>query len=790
MADQKKQPPSAVDILSISVGLCRPGTSVPKNPIAPSSYTPARYGQNFAKESTPSQAPSEISTESRDPFQMAHCQLRGPLVGPLRERRRSELSAHHPVWDQARNFQSDLMTIQQAIRRAPGIPSKVSEELCGVLVNQSQQVNNAIRETVDDSSELRIQVEEANMAIMGLKINDTAVKVDLEQNQKRIKELIEMEEKAENRLAKYHADAEQDRNEIRVILARLTANEEEEAKAKINDELIATLKEQLSASHSIEPEPESKEPTAIDQAMAKFQEAQAQEDADGTGSTEANPANLPSLDVADLANVTPTRGSNMHHVSSYGNRDIVRGTFAGESAFSPLNIKNSGNGLPSTMQPPSWTRPNSRGMPESINGLGSNIMRSATPASQNGFNGGGAIVFSRPMSRMGQHGGAGPRSGPPAFRPKAPEFHPGHNGLNGSGSGSGSGHGNAIVQMSNTSWSQHQRGYGPNQSPGPHHGHPRSRGGSQGWQDGQNGGFNHCGPKRPQWANSQYDNRAVVARSQPVIPLGQTYGGITDDLGRFEEAFQELFGIARGFIGTWVGAEDAANKREAAIIQYLPKVYHPFTEQQAWSYIRQHLNDGLARSCLFARVVVDFIVQRILVPTAWQGFGFQTDRRIQQVDEELSRGPMMTGSARNEYNSAVSEIVNSILDNERYEQYRESRIEYFATELQSMLGPLMNEFADLEQAGNDLRSVVGKAWSLSAKTLTSRMTFEYRFPEAGCRFSMQSMVAVAPSIDGYVLQAEHWRVQLVVTPVITVRNDNGSTLSVHVTNLAEVLLMK
>lgn len=151
---------------------------------------------------------------------------------------------------------------------------------------------------------------------------------------------------------------------------------------------------------------------------------------------------------------------------------------------------------------------------------------------------------------------------------------------------------------------------------------------------------------------------------------------------------------------------------------------------------------------------------------------------------------VMTGSARNEYNSAVSEIVNSILDNERYEQYRESRIEYFATELQSMLGPLMNEFADLEQAGNDLRSVVGKAWSLSAKTLTSRMTFEYRFPEAGCRFSMQSMVAVAPSIDGYVLQAEHWRVQLVVTPVITVRNDNGSTLSVHVTNLAEVLLMK
>ncbi|KAM0276972.1 hypothetical protein ACHAQH_006207 [Verticillium albo-atrum] len=727
---------------------------------------------------------------------MAHCQLRGPLVGPLRERRRSELSMQHPVWDQSRQFQSDIMTIQQAIRRAPGIPSKVSEELCGVLINQSQQVNNAIRETVDDSSELRIQIEEANMAIMSLKINDTAAKVDLKENQKRIKELIEMEEKAENRLAKYHTDAEQDRNEIRVVLARLSAaNEDDEAKTRIKEELIATLKEQLSASHSIEPEPDSKEPTAMDQAMAKFREAQAQEAMNGSGSTEVNPANLPSLDLADLANVTPTRSSNMQ-VLSYGNGGTPRGTFAGESAFSPLAVKSGGNGLPGTMQPPPWTRSPNQGMLEGPENFGNAIMRSVTPGSQHGLNGGGAPMFSRPMSRMAQHNASGPRPGPPTFRPKAPEFHPSHGGLNGNGSGSGSGssHGQAIVQMSNTSWSQHQRGYGPNQSPGPHHNHPRSRGGPQGWQDGQNsvhhGGYSYSGPKRPQWANNQYDNRAVVARSQPVIPLGQTYGGIIDDLGRFEQAFQELFGIARGFIGTWVGAEDAVNQRDAAIIQYLPKVYHPFTEQQAWSYIRQHLNDGLSRSCLFARVVVDFIVQRILVPTAWQGFGFQTDRRIQQVDEELSRGPMMTGSARNEYNSAVSETVNSILDNERYEHYREGRIDYFATELQSMLSPLMNEFADLTQASNDLRAVVGKAWSLSAKTLTSRMTFEYRFPEAGCRFSMQSMVAVAPGIDGYILQAEHWRVQLVVTPVITVRNDNGSTLSVHVTNLAEVLLMK
>ncbi|KAM0322978.1 hypothetical protein ACHAQA_009077 [Verticillium albo-atrum] len=713
---------------------------------------------------------------------MAHCQLRGPLIGPLRERRRAELSTDHPVWVQSRQFQTDLMTMQQAIRRTPGIPSKVANELCRVLINQSQQINNAIRETVDDSSELRIQIDEANVAIMNLKINDTALKVDIALAEKRIEEIKEREEKAENRLARYHADTEQDRNVVRVIFARLTANEDEEEKAKIMDELITVLKEQLSASHSIEPEVDDKEPTAIDQAMARFNKAQAEETLNG-GLTSMHLANLPTLDRSRLDNVTPVRGNGMQ-LLPYGSDSTPRGTFAGESAFSPL-AANNGNELPVTMQPPAWPLPTGQGLLEGPDVFSNGSMRNGTPGhvtpgSQSGPNNGGT-AFSRP-----------------AFRPKAPEFHPSNGGINGNGNVQGFGQGSAIIQMSNTSWSQHQRGYGPNQSPGPHQGHPRSRADAQGWQDGQNqhdqngqtDGYNLSGPKRPQWGNNQYDNRAVVALSQPVIPLGQTYGGINDDLDRFESAFQELFGIARGFIGTWVGAEDPSNKRDAAIMQYLPKVYHPFTEQQAWSYIRQHLADGLARSCLFARVVVDFIVQRILVPTAWQGFGFQTDRRIQQVEADLSRGPMMTGSARSEYNDAVCDVVNSILDNERYEHYREGRIDYFATELQSMLGPLMNEFADLTQAGNDLRAVVGKAWSLSAKTLTSRMTFEYRFPDSGCRFSMQSMVAVAPNIDGYVLQAEHWRVQLVVTPVITVRNDNGSTLSVHVTNLAEVLLMK
>lgn len=111
-----------------------------------------------------------------------------------------------------------------------------------------------------------------------------------------------------------------------------------------------------------------------------------------------------------------------------------------------------------------------------------------------------------------------------------------------------------------------------------------------------------------------------------------------------------------------------------------------------------------------------------------------------------------------------------------------------------MLAPILLEESDggpnLEEADEALRNMIEKAWAISAKMFTSRSTFEFRFPEAGARFNTQTMVAVAPNIDPHVLQAEHWRVQLVITPVITVRNDTGATISVASITNAHVICMK
>ncbi|KAJ3957049.1 hypothetical protein N0V92_006396 [Colletotrichum tropicale] len=236
---------------------------------------------------------------------------------------------------------------------------------------------------------------------------------------------------------------------------------------------------------------------------------------------------------------------------------------------------------------------------------------------------------------------------------------------------------------------------------------------------------------------------------------------------------------------------------EVQIARYMTTLYSPFSEHQAWSYIRQHMNDSMIRACLISRAIIDLLVHRIFVFEAWQGFSVDADRQIGEIRYEMNNLPEATagqGGALQVCIDRVAAIVNSCINHERYDAYRSHRIEYFQAELREMLAPLMLPESEggpnLDDADDALRDMIEKAWSISAKMFTSRCTFEFRFPDAGARFSTQTMVGVAPNIDPHILQAEHWRVQLVVTPVITVRNDTGATISVASITRAHVICMK
>lgn len=110
--------------------------------------------------------------------------------------------------------------------------------------------------------------------------------------------------------------------------------------------------------------------------------------------------------------------------------------------------------------------------------------------------------------------------------------------------------------------------------------------------------------------------------------------------------------------------------------------------------------------------------------------------------------------------------------------------------LQTTARPLMNRVVNQHDVFRDLEHVAELAWELSSKILSSRLTFDFRFPEIGTRFSSQSMLPIWPHMDPTELQAKHWRVALVTTPVITCRNDTGGGISAHSVALADVFCMQ
>lgn len=151
----------------------------------------------------------------------------------------------------------------------------------------------------------------------------------------------------------------------------------------------------------------------------------------------------------------------------------------------------------------------------------------------------------------------------------------------------------------------------------------------------------------------------------------------------------------------------------------------------------------------------------------------------------------MPSSARQPLLDRQAAILDDIMKIcEPHCDFYKTKLEEIAGSLLTSLEPLLNDYINPADAYVSLLSVAEQAWDLSSKILTSRLTFDFRFPEIGSRFSSQSMVSIWPAdVEPLELQARHWRVAMVTTPVITCRNDTGSNISAHSVALADVICM-
>ncbi|KAK2064545.1 hypothetical protein LY76DRAFT_622445 [Colletotrichum caudatum] len=357
------------------------------------------------------------------------------------------------------------MTTQQAIRRTPGIPSKIANDLCDGLQKYAQQVNNVLRQAVNEVADIKIDLEYNDKVLCSSKLEASIITEEREQLKRDIAEYHRKYEDLEDRLARYHVEQENHKNTVLEFLARLdprNGNDEEVHNQTISELLqvgsprplrrwaaltrtLQILKDFMNRPssrwmHGERNDDSSKAITALSSASIAALEKQSQ-----PGQAHQQPRDAPTSQASDSREVMPSANNALQPFNYQRNAEK-------HSALAHVPAQ---NGPPSsypgmfgnarrpadnrTMSSAGWTRASSgartqHNMPPTGSYSRSGDTRNSFTGGYdqpNGFDAPGSfgsrfdMVPSRPGTSMGNRGGANQHT---LFRPNAPEFHPGMNG--------------------------------------------------------------------------------------------------------------------------------------------------------------------------------------------------------------------------------------------------------------------------------------------------------------------------------------------------------------------------
>lgn len=404
-----------------------------------------------------------------------------------------------------------------------------------------------------------------------------------------------------------------------------------------------------------------------------------------------------------------------------------------------------------------------------------------TPSSSRAVSASNALVQTPPSNR------GPPRKGfqnTSRYRPGVPEFQPAAYGYPESG-----------PSRPPSSFGNRREFYPQTPSTGPRGRHGR-------FQDFSSTTVAEYGPL-PDASNTMVNRSSSVG---PLIHMSER------TVGAWHGRIMEFYAVIRRFVERHAGLpQDGVSERLSRSVLWpvLLGTYHPLLEGEAASYVDYHLRNENSKACLVTRVVIDYVVNNVWVPTAWTGMDDETSYELQRLQDEFARTSGMSHRAnpkslitenfqgqscvvRQPLLDRQARVLDSIMkrDREQVTDFYKAKIGEITGTLLSNLQPVMNAPTNPSEAYRDLEAVAESAWELSSSILTSRLTFDFRFPEIGCRFSAQSMLPIWPNTDPLELQSKHWRVAMVTTPVITCRNDTGTNISAHSVALADVFCMQ
>ncbi|ODA82166.1 hypothetical protein RJ55_00672 [Drechmeria coniospora] len=705
--------------------------------------------------------------------------LSAPLAGAARADKLKQMAHNHPAFDKARHAQEMLVNVQHAIRSVAGLSATETNALVLQLQEVGQTISQETAQLVQALMNVGLDQEDTDRALARMSIQANFVSAKVDEQAQTIKslsaEVVAEKEKADKAMAESKiasgrleslekeigtlrgmlekhkaADVAEDSDLVEVTLSLCGLDTDPQQQMEQSNPQAEQFQEgaPLTESSPLLARPRQAQGYRLTPAVEEEEEGEEEEEEEDELEERRGTEEMD--DAMTARPVVPSTVRD-HAVSSF--QPLQRAASVAPPKFGPLQA-----GPP---RAPSAFAHERRFQ----SGWGHRV----PPSGPGNGNGNGAANHG--SSAFGAAFGPTARKPSGGFQPLPryrPDFH-----QPGSGFGAPQDGGHHASRVGSAF--AHRPSYYPST--------PTSAG-----RHGRFGRF----PDGPPTGGVEYGgaSMAVVPRNVftgPPIHLTERV------IGAWNEHVMEFYGTIRSFVERFAMDPEQGmvlHISNTSLWPVLLATYHPLSESEAASYLDFHLRNENSKACVVTRLIIDYVVNRVWVPGAWIGSDAKSTYELADLERELDAAQAQSSAARQPLLNQQAAIISHILRNEQGTLWHKSKTDDIARALQTTAQPLMNKHANPHDAFRALSHVADAAWDLSSRILASRLTFDFRFPDIGARFSAQSMLPIWPPLDPAELQAKHWRVALVTTPVITCRNDTGGSISAHSVALADVFCMQ
>lgn len=306
--------------------------------------------------------------------------------------------------------------------------------------------------------------------------------------------------------------------------------------------------------------------------------------------------------------------------------------------------------------------------------------------------------------------------------------------------------------------------------------------------------YGSSGVHSPATFQSPPSNAGGPEPSNALVLRGQDNSAEDPVAQKWAKQIAQIFNAVDEWIVAYIAPQNfnvindcRSNKK---LWDYMCSVTYPGRPQEGDSHSVYLLRKEVTRKFFVKRLMVQHIVRSIWSIDIWLGFDKETDSALKGAEYALRNTELFRTHERQGLVETQGRIVKKIMESETFAQFRQKKNNAMTEQFKQILSSLMNPGASREKSVAALNDIVWLSFETSANMFMSSLHFGFVWNDTCTKFSHESHVACNHyDMNGMELQIRQFRLMLVITPGITVRDDRGMNIIPRRVMKSQVLVM-